>query len=227
MAPPTLTVLSRSTACALDMELEKVSPPNLDEPPPYPGSPPYPSQSPPVSPPLPPSVPHYAEADIVSLQGVSGNNTYAVPALASSSPGADASPLPELPRHYLIFKEKLGEGQFGEVRDRGPEGVEAGQVCACSGRQGASGTQACLLFVSLCKKQKQVHLCEIESPQDLPNLEFPFNVRKGRPLLVAVKILRPDASKNARCAAAEPPCAAVCRIFLHFLLFYCLFAFLF
>uniref|UniRef100_A0A673YSA1 receptor protein-tyrosine kinase n=1 Tax=Salmo trutta TaxID=8032 RepID=A0A673YSA1_SALTR len=43
-----------------------------------------------------------------------------------------------------------------------------------------------------------VHLCEIESPQDLPNLEFPFNVRKGRPLLVAVKILRPDASKNAR-----------------------------
>lgn len=49
-----------------------------------------------------------------------------------------------------------------------------------------------------------MHLCEIESPQDLPNLEFPFNVRKGRPLLVAVKILRPDASKNARCVAAEP-----------------------
>uniref|UniRef100_A0A3Q3WYW7 receptor protein-tyrosine kinase n=1 Tax=Mola mola TaxID=94237 RepID=A0A3Q3WYW7_MOLML len=128
-----------------------------EEPPPYPGSPPYPSQSPPVSPPLPPSVPHYAEADIVSLQGVSGNNTYAVPALASSSPGADAAPLPELPRQCLIFKEKLGEGQFGEV-----------------------------------------HLCEIENPQDLPNLEFPFNVRKGRSLLVAVKILRPDASKNAR-----------------------------
>uniref|UniRef100_A0A7N9AU97 receptor protein-tyrosine kinase n=1 Tax=Mastacembelus armatus TaxID=205130 RepID=A0A7N9AU97_9TELE len=102
-------------------------------------------------------VPHYAEADIVSLQGVSGNNTYAVPALASSSPGADAAPLPELPRQCLIFKEKLGEGQFGEV-----------------------------------------HLCEIENPQDLPTLEFPFNVRKGRPLLVAVKILRPDASKNAR-----------------------------
>uniref|UniRef100_A0A3Q3KRY9 receptor protein-tyrosine kinase n=1 Tax=Monopterus albus TaxID=43700 RepID=A0A3Q3KRY9_MONAL len=128
-----------------------------EEPPPYPGSPPYPSLSPPVSPPMPPSVPHYAEADIVSLQGVSGNNTYAVPALASSSPGADPAPLPELPRQCLIFKEKLGEGQFGEV-----------------------------------------HLCEIENPQDLPNLEFPFNVRKGRPLLVAVKILRPDASKNAR-----------------------------
>lgn len=46
----------------------------------------------------------------------------------------------------------------------------------------------------------KVHLCEIENPQDLPILEFPFNVRKGRPLLVAVKILRPDASKNARYA---------------------------
>ncbi|XP_044529698.1 epithelial discoidin domain-containing receptor 1 isoform X3 [Gracilinanus agilis] len=43
-----------------------------------------------------------------------------------------------------------------------------------------------------------VHLCEVESPQDLLNLEFPLNVRKGRPLLVAVKILRPDATKNAR-----------------------------
>uniref|UniRef100_A0A8C4RQZ1 receptor protein-tyrosine kinase n=1 Tax=Erpetoichthys calabaricus TaxID=27687 RepID=A0A8C4RQZ1_ERPCA len=57
----------------------------------------------------------------------------------------------------LIFKEKLGEGQFGEV-----------------------------------------HLCEIANPQDLMSLEFPFNIRKGRPLLVAVKILRSDATKNAR-----------------------------
>ena len=100
----------------MDLDVEKGFPVSHEEPPPYPGSPPYPSLSPPVSPPLPPSVPHYAEADIVSLQGVSGNNTYAVPALASSSPGADATPLPELPRHCLIFKEKLGEGQFGEVR---------------------------------------------------------------------------------------------------------------
>lgn len=97
--------------------MQKGFPQTQEEPPPYPGSPPYPTLSPPVSPPLPPSVPHYAEADIVSLQGVSGNNTYAVPALASSSPGADATPLPELPRQYLIFKEKLGEGQFGEVRN--------------------------------------------------------------------------------------------------------------
>ncbi|XP_031432222.1 epithelial discoidin domain-containing receptor 1 isoform X3 [Clupea harengus] len=146
-----------STACGIDMDMEKL-PPTQDEPPPYPGAPPYPHGHSPPPPLLPPpgtaSVPHYAEADIVCLQGVSGNNTYAVPALSSPP---DCPALPELPRHCLLFKEKLGEGQFGEV-----------------------------------------HLCEIENPSDLPNLEFPFNVRKGRPLLVAVKILRPDASKNAR-----------------------------
>ncbi|XP_036394020.1 epithelial discoidin domain-containing receptor 1 isoform X1 [Megalops cyprinoides] len=143
-------------ACGFDLDEKPL--PTQEEPPPYPGAPPYP-QLPSVPPPLllatgPASVPHYAEADIVSLQGVSGNNTYAVPALSAPT---DCPPLPELPRQCLVFKEKLGEGQFGEV-----------------------------------------HLCEIENPQDLPSLEFPFNVRKGRPLLVAVKILRPDASKNAR-----------------------------
>uniref|UniRef100_A0A2I3ME24 Epithelial discoidin domain-containing receptor 1 n=1 Tax=Papio anubis TaxID=9555 RepID=A0A2I3ME24_PAPAN len=43
-----------------------------------------------------------------------------------------------------------------------------------------------------------VHLCEVDSPQDLVSLDCPFNMRKGHPLLVAVKILRPDATKNAR-----------------------------
>ncbi|XP_066539251.1 epithelial discoidin domain-containing receptor 1 isoform X2 [Hoplias malabaricus] len=144
-----------STACAVDMDDKAL--PVQEGPPPYPGAPPpllsgapYAEASGGGA-----SVPHYAEADIISLQGVSGNNTYAVPALSASPP--DCPPLPELPRERLIFKEKLGEGQFGEV-----------------------------------------HLCEIENPQDLATLEFPFNVRKGRPLLVAVKILRPDASKNAR-----------------------------
>ncbi|XP_036450580.1 epithelial discoidin domain-containing receptor 1 isoform X2 [Colossoma macropomum] len=144
-----------STACGIDMDDKAL--PVQEGPPPYPGAPPpllsgahYAEASGGG-----PSVPHYAEADIISLQGVSGNNTYAVPALSATP--ADCAPLPELPRERLIFKEKLGEGQFGEV-----------------------------------------HLCEIENPQDLPTLEFPFNVRKGRPLLVAVKILRPDASKNAR-----------------------------
>uniref|UniRef100_A0A9R1SN85 receptor protein-tyrosine kinase n=2 Tax=Cyprinus carpio TaxID=7962 RepID=A0A9R1SN85_CYPCA len=143
------------SACAIDMADKGL--PIQEGPPPYPGAPPpglsaahYGEVSGGGG-----SVPHYAEADIISLQGVSGNNTYAVPALSATP--TDCPPLPELPRERLIFKEKLGEGQFGEV-----------------------------------------HLCEIENPQDLANLEFPFNVRKGRPLLVAVKILRPDASKNAR-----------------------------
>ncbi|XP_035386838.1 epithelial discoidin domain-containing receptor 1 isoform X2 [Electrophorus electricus] len=142
-------------ACGIDRDSKAL--PIQEGPPPYPGAPPpllsgshYAEASGGG-----PSVPHYAEADIISLQGVSGNNTYAVPALSATP--TDCPPLPELPRERLIFKEKLGEGQFGEV-----------------------------------------HLCEIENPQDLPNMEFPFNVRKGRPLLVAVKILRPDASKNAR-----------------------------
>ncbi|XP_032065510.1 epithelial discoidin domain-containing receptor 1 isoform X2 [Thamnophis elegans] len=103
------------------------------------------------------NVPHYAEADIINLQGVTGGNTYAVPAVAVDALAGKDMAVGEFPRERLIFKEKLGEGQFGEV-----------------------------------------HLCEVENPQDLPSLEFPFNVRKGRPLLVAVKILRSDATKNAR-----------------------------
>ncbi|KAM6184022.1 epithelial discoidin domain-containing receptor 1 isoform 3-T3 [Erethizon dorsatum] len=43
-----------------------------------------------------------------------------------------------------------------------------------------------------------VHLCEVEDAEDLVSLDFPTSVRKGQPLLVAVKILRPDATKNAR-----------------------------
>ncbi|XP_010641747.2 epithelial discoidin domain-containing receptor 1 isoform X1 [Fukomys damarensis] len=114
----------------------------------------------PGAPLLPPpphsSVPHYAEADIVTLQGVTGGNTYAVPALPPGAVG-DGPPRVDFPRSRLRFREKLGEGQFGEV-----------------------------------------HLCEVENPQDLASLDFPVSVRKGQPLLVAVKILRPDATKNAR-----------------------------
>lgn len=73
----------------------------------------------PGAPLLPPppqnSVPHYAEADIVTLQGVTGGNTYAVPALPPGAVG-DGPPRVDFPRSRLRFKEKLGEGQFGEVR---------------------------------------------------------------------------------------------------------------
>uniref|UniRef100_UPI00398F077D discoidin domain-containing receptor 2-like isoform X2 n=1 Tax=Pristiophorus japonicus TaxID=55135 RepID=UPI00398F077D len=106
---------------------------------------------------FPNSVPHYAEADIINLQGVTGNNTYAVPAITIDALAGKDIAVGEFPRQRLIFREKLGEGQFGEV-----------------------------------------HLCEVDSPQDLESLGFPFNIRKGRPLMVAVKMLRSDATKNAR-----------------------------
>ncbi|GCB79842.1 hypothetical protein scyTo_0018818, partial [Scyliorhinus torazame] len=98
------------------------------------------------------NVPHYAEADIVSLQGVTGNNTYAVPALTVDSLIKMELAVEEISRHQLHFKEKLGEGQFGEV-----------------------------------------HLCEAASLQP----DFLFNTGH-RPVLVAVKMLRSDATTNAR-----------------------------
>ncbi|GCB63055.1 hypothetical protein scyTo_0011562 [Scyliorhinus torazame] len=103
------------------------------------------------------NVPHYAEADIINLQGVTGNNTYAVPAITIDALAGKDIGVGEFPRQQLIFREKLGEGQFGEV-----------------------------------------HLCEVDSPQDLESLGFPLSVRKGHPLMVAVKMLRSDATKNAR-----------------------------
>nr|KAF6268278.1 discoidin domain receptor tyrosine kinase 1 [Pipistrellus kuhlii] len=60
---------------------------------------------------------------------------------------------------------------------------------------GLVGTQPILPPVS---PAAPVHLCEVERPEELVSLDFPLSVRKGRPLLVAVKILRPDATKNAR-----------------------------
>lgn len=60
--------------------------------------------------------PHYAEADIVNLQGVTGGNTYAIPALTMDLLSGKDVVVEEFPRKLLAFKEKLGEGQFGEVR---------------------------------------------------------------------------------------------------------------
>lgn len=59
--------------------------------------------------------PHYAEADIVNLQGVTGGNTYSVPALTMDLLSGKDVAVEEFPRKLLAFKEKLGEGQFGEV----------------------------------------------------------------------------------------------------------------
>ncbi|MGH0155038.1 UNVERIFIED_CONTAM: hypothetical protein FKN15_028831 [Acipenser sinensis] len=125
----------------INTDVGYMEPELLKAPPPY-G---FPSGAPPscMSPCSSNSVPHYAEADIINLQGVTGNNTYAVPAVT----------------------------------------VDA-----------------------LAGKDIGVHLCEIDSPQDLVGLEFPFNIRKGRPLLVAVKILRSDATKNASTLRALSYC---------------------
>ncbi|CAB1324103.1 unnamed protein product [Coregonus sp. 'balchen'] len=102
-------------------------------------------------------VPHYAEADIVNLQGVTGGNTYAVPALTMDLLSGKDVAVEEFPRKLLTFKEKLGEGQFGEV-----------------------------------------HLCEAEGMQEFIDEDFSFNISDNQPVLVAVKMLRADANKNAR-----------------------------
>uniref|UniRef100_A0A8D3EB30 Discoidin domain-containing receptor 2 n=1 Tax=Scophthalmus maximus TaxID=52904 RepID=A0A8D3EB30_SCOMX len=102
-------------------------------------------------------VPHYAEADIVNLQGVTGSNTYAIPAVTMDLLSGKDVAVEEFPRKLLTFKEKLGEGQFGEV-----------------------------------------HLCEAEGMQEFMNKEFLFDIPEELPVLVAVKMLRSDANKNAR-----------------------------
>ncbi|XP_032382726.1 discoidin domain-containing receptor 2 isoform X3 [Etheostoma spectabile] len=101
--------------------------------------------------------PHYAEADIVNLQGVTGGNTYAIPTLTMDLLSGKDVAVEEFPRKLLTFKEKLGEGQFGEV-----------------------------------------HLCEADGMQEFMNKEFLFDIPEDVPVLVAVKMLRSDANKNAR-----------------------------
>ncbi|XP_040550281.1 epithelial discoidin domain-containing receptor 1 isoform X2 [Gallus gallus] len=93
----------------------------------------------------------YAEAD------VTGGSAYALAGPAPFHGPAPSPALPSFPRGLLRFREKLGEGQFGEVL-----------------------------------------LCEVEDPQELPPTSRPPELPHGRPLLVAVKVLRPDATKNAR-----------------------------
>ncbi|XP_048845553.1 discoidin domain-containing receptor 2-like isoform X2 [Brienomyrus brachyistius] len=102
-------------------------------------------------------VPHYAEADIVNLQGVTGSNTYSVPALTMDLLSGKDLAVEEFPRKQLTFKEKLGEGQFGEV-----------------------------------------HLCEADGMQEFMCKDSCFDFSDDQPVLVAVKMLREDANKNAR-----------------------------
>uniref|UniRef100_A0A8C1PKM2 receptor protein-tyrosine kinase n=1 Tax=Cyprinus carpio TaxID=7962 RepID=A0A8C1PKM2_CYPCA len=68
--------------------------------------------------------PHYAETDIVSQQEAAGAHSYRVTVVNMPlSPGRDGA-LEEFPRERLTFKEKLGEGQFGEVHLCEAEGMQ-------------------------------------------------------------------------------------------------------
>lgn len=49
-----------------------------------------------------------------------------------------------------------------------------------------------------CDVSLQVHLCEAEGMQEFMNKEFLFDVPEEQTVLVAVKMLRSDANKNAR-----------------------------
>lgn len=52
----------------------------------------------------------------MNLQGVTGSNTYSVPAVTMDLLSGKDVAVAEFPRKLLTLKEKLGEGQFGEVR---------------------------------------------------------------------------------------------------------------
>ncbi|XP_062873692.1 discoidin domain-containing receptor 2 [Trichomycterus rosablanca] len=86
------------------------------------------------------SVPHYAETLIVKLQGVTGGNTYAIPALTADSLTRKDITAAEFPRQRLVFREKLGEGQFGEVHLCEAEGLVQflGEDAPVSERDGGS-----------------------------------------------------------------------------------------
>ncbi|XP_053294042.1 discoidin domain-containing receptor 2 isoform X1 [Pleuronectes platessa] len=69
--------------------------------------------------------PHYAEADIISLQeSASDSSTYSITAVNMNLFAGTDSSMKEFPRHKLTFKEKLGEGQFGEVHLCEAEGMQ-------------------------------------------------------------------------------------------------------
>nr|XP_055058852.1 discoidin domain-containing receptor 2 isoform X2 [Misgurnus anguillicaudatus] len=69
-------------------------------------------------------IPHYAETDIVSQVEAAGFHSYRIPVVNMPlSPGRDVA-LEEFPRERLTFKEKLGEGQFGEVHLCEAEGMQ-------------------------------------------------------------------------------------------------------
>uniref|UniRef100_A0A8C6LHZ0 receptor protein-tyrosine kinase n=1 Tax=Nothobranchius furzeri TaxID=105023 RepID=A0A8C6LHZ0_NOTFU len=70
------------------------------------------------------AAPHYAEADIISLQESSDSGTFSITTFSTNLLAGSESFLREFPREKLTFKEKLGEGQFGEVHLCEAEGMK-------------------------------------------------------------------------------------------------------
>uniref|UniRef100_A0A3Q3LWN4 receptor protein-tyrosine kinase n=1 Tax=Labrus bergylta TaxID=56723 RepID=A0A3Q3LWN4_9LABR len=68
--------------------------------------------------------PHYAEADIISLQESSDCISNSIAAVSMNLFACTDSFMREFPRHKLTFNEKLGEGQFGEVHLCEAEGMQ-------------------------------------------------------------------------------------------------------
>ena len=88
-------------------------------PPPYPGTasfqPPLDEDSPPPTLPPHPRALYGGEEGTQGMQGFSGNSLYAVPNNLDLLWQEELNVM-ELPRENLQFVEKIGEGQFGEVR---------------------------------------------------------------------------------------------------------------
>lgn len=119
------------------------------------------------------------------LQGVTGSNMYAVPALTVDSLTRKDISAAEFPRQQLIFREKLGEGQFGEVRL-----WEVSWAAKLSWKNLISSLFHLLPW--------QVHLCEAEGLPEFLGEGSPLPDRDGHSVLVAVKQLRADATSQAR-----------------------------
>lgn len=140
------------------------------------------------------SAPHYAETDIVRLQGVTGSNMYAVPALTVDSLTRKDISAAEFPRQQLIFREKLGEGQFGEVSGEQAGGGDAFRITFYFRKHREIHRK----LLSWSDLLPQVHLCEAEGLPEFLGEGSPLPERDGHSVLVAVKQLRADATSQAR-----------------------------
>ncbi|KAL0966799.1 hypothetical protein UPYG_G00300280 [Umbra pygmaea] len=92
--------------------------------------------------------PHYAEADIVNQQEGAASSSYSITAVNMNLLSGKDTDMREFPRDKLTFKEKLGEGQFGEVHLCEAEGMQGfveknlpGEVTSClEGSEGSRDT---------------------------------------------------------------------------------------